>query len=223
VTGGNFKSFSYDLDSGTSYETLNMYFSSDNKVKEGDATYIATLKGGQIGFFGHVYAPIDSDNFNLLSQVLVNESEKSIRVREPYLLRNGYILTCGDITGENILVELTRNGVLVDSNIFSEGELVVFKTAYGNDEITFFECEIETLIGETIILRNIRQYSKTPLKLALGERYGDFKISEITDSKIVLENTEPITIRDEDSILDNWIKFDVSGTTATPYTEIILQ
>ena len=223
VTGGNFKSFSYDLDSGTSYETLNMYFSSDNKVKEGDATYIATLKGGQIGFFGLVYAPIDSDNLDLLSQVLVNESEKSIRVQEPYLLRNGYILTCGDITGKNILVEFTRNGVLVDSNIFSEGELVVFKTAYGNDEINFFECEIETLIGETIILRNIRQYSRTPLKLALGERYGDFKISEITDSKIVLENTEPITIRDEDSILDNWIKFDVSGTTATPYTEIILQ
>ncbi len=223
VTGGNFRSFSYDLDSGTSYETLNMYFSSDNKVKEGDATYTATLKGGQIGFFGQVYAPIGSDNFNLLSQVLVNESEKSIRVREPYLLRNGYILTCGDITGENILVELTRNGVVVDSNIFSEGELVVFKTAYGNDEITFFECEIETLMGETIMLKNIRQYSRTPLKLALGERYGDFEISEITDTRIVIENTEPIIISDEDSILDNWIKFDVSGTTATPYTEIILQ
>ncbi len=223
VTGGNFRSFSYDLDSGTSYETLNMYFSSDNKVKEGDATYTATLKGGQIGFFGQVYASTGLDNLDLVSQVLLNESEKSIRVQEPYLLRNGYILTCGDITGENILVEITRNGVLVDSNIFSEGELIVFKTAYGNDEITFFECEIEKLIGETIMLKNIRQYSTTPLKLALGERYGDFRISEITNSMIVLENTEPITIRDEDSILDGWIKFDVSGTTATPYTEIILQ
>ena len=223
LTGGNFKSFSYDLDSGTSYETLNMYFSSDNKLKEGDATYTATLKGGQIGFFGQVYAPIGSDKVDLLSQVLVNESKRSIRVQEPYLLKDGYILTCSDITGESILVEITRNGVLVDSNIFSEGEPVVFKTVYGDDEITFFECEIETLIGETIILRNIRQYSKTPLKLAVGERYGDFRISEITDSRIVLENTEPITISDEDSILDNWIKFDVSGTTATPYTEIILQ
>jgi hypothetical protein len=223
LTGGNFKSLSYDLDSGTSYETLNMYFSSDNNVKEGDATYTAILKGNQIGFSGKIYAPIGRDNLDLLSQILVNESEKSMRVQEPYLLKNGYILTCSDITGENIFMELTRNGVLVDSNIFSEGETVVFKTVYDGDEITFFECKIDKLVGEIVLLTDIRQFAETPIQLGVGDRFGDFKIIEITDSRIVIQNFCTIEIDSEYIIFDDWIKFDVSGTTATPYTEIILR
>jgi len=223
LSGGNFKSFSYDLDSGTSYETLNMYFSSDSNVKEGDATYTAILKGNQIGFSGQIYAPIGRENLDMLSQILVNESEKSVRVQEPYLLKNGYILTCSDITDENILMELTRNGMLVDSNIFTEGDTVIFKTVYSGDEITFFECKIERLIGESILLKDIRQFSETPVQLRAGDRFGDFKIIEITDSRIVIQNYCSIEINSDYIIFDDWIKFDVSGTTATPYTKIVLR
>jgi uncharacterized membrane protein len=223
LSGGNFNSLSYDLDSGTSYETLNMYFSSDKNIKEGDATYTAILKGNQIGFSGQIYAPTDGDNLDMLSKILVNESEKSVRVQEPYLLKDGYIFTCIDITGEDIFVELTRNGVLVDSNIFSEGDTVIFKTIYNGDEITFFECKIEKLVGGAILLKDIGQFSETPVQLNVGDKFGDFKIIEITDSRIVIQNFNPIVINGEYIIFDNWIKFDVSGTTATPYTEVILQ
>ena len=69
----------------------------------------------------------------------------------------------------------------------------------------------------------IRQYSQTPVQLSVGKYYGDFKITELTDNRIVMENAEPITIDDKYTLLDNWIKFDVSGTSATPYVEVILQ
>ncbi|MDF1558462.1 MAG: DUF1616 domain-containing protein [ANME-2 cluster archaeon] len=223
LTGENFRPFSYDLDSGTSYEALNMYFSSDNYVKMGDATYSAILSGSEVGFLGGVYAPIGSDEVDLLSRVLLNDEERSLRLREPYLLKDGYILKCWDITNDGALLELTRNGVLVDANIFSEVGTVAFKTDYGNDEITFIEGEIASMVGERILLKDIRQYSQTPVQLSIGKRYGDFKITEITDSRIVMENAEPITIDDEYTLLDDWIKFDVSGTSTTPYVEIILQ
>ena len=223
LTGENFRAFGYDLDSGTSYEALNMYFTNDNYVKIGDATYQATLSSGEIGFLGGVYAPVGRDNVDLLSLILLNDEDKSLRLREPYLLRDGYILTFWDITNDGALLELTRNGVMVDSNIFSEGRTVAFNTVYGNEEITFFECKIESIVGEMILLKDIRQYSQTPVQLSVGKLYGDFKITEMTENRIVMENVEPITIDDEYTLLDNWIQFDVSGTSATPYVEVILQ
>jgi len=223
LTGENFRAFGYDLDKGTSYESLNMYFTNYNYVKIGDATYLATISSGEIGFLGGVYAPIGHDKVDMLSQILLNDEEKSLRLREPYLLKDGYILTLWDITDDGALLELTRNGVMVDSNIFSEEQTVAFTTVYGNDEITFFECKIESIVGEMILLKDIRQYSETPVQLSIGKRYGDFKVTEMTENRIVMENAEPITVNDECTLLGNWIKFDVSGTSATPYVEVILQ
>lgn len=223
LTGENFNAFGYDLDKGKSYETLQMYFANDGYIKIGDAQYLTTLSSGEIGFLGGVYAPIGNDKVDLLSQILLNDEKKSLWIREPYLLKDGYILTFWDITNDGALLELTRNGVIVDSNIFSEGQSVEFTTVYGNDEIIFFECEIESIVGEMVLLKNVRQYSQTPVQLSTGKRYGDFKITEITEARIVMENVEPITIDEEYALLDNWIKFDVSGTSATPYVEVTLK
>ncbi|MDW7775631.1 MAG: DUF1616 domain-containing protein [Methanosarcinales archaeon] len=223
LSGETFRPFGYDLDSGTSYEALNMYFTNDNYVKIGDATYRATLSSGEIGFLGGVYAPVGKNKVDLLSRILVHDDEKSLRLREPYLLKDGYILTFWDITNDGALLELTKNGVMVDSDIFPQGRTVAFTSVYGNEEITFFECKIESIIGERILFKDIRQYSQTPVQLSLGKRYGDFKVTEMTGNGVVMENAEPITIDDEYTLLDNWIRFDVSGTSATPYVEVILQ
>ncbi|MCL7413357.1 MAG: DUF1616 domain-containing protein [ANME-2 cluster archaeon] len=223
LTGENFRPFGYDLDSGTSYEAFNMYFSNDRYVRIGDAQYLTTLSSGEIGFLGKVYAPIGNDEVGLFNRILLHDDTKSLRIREPYLLKDGYILTFWDITDDGALLELTRNRVMVDSNIFSEGQTVAFTTVYGNEEIPFFECKIESIVGEMILLKDVRQYSQTPVQLSIDKRYGDFKIIEMTGTRIVMENVEPITIDNEYALLDNWIQFDVSGNSATPFVEIILQ
>ncbi len=68
-----------------------------------------------------------------------------------------------------------------------------------------------------IFIDYINQYSEDPIELSIGQRYGDFEIITITNNEIVMTNREQITISDGKSIMDNWIKFDVSGTKATPY------
>ncbi len=70
-----------------------------------------------------------------------------------------------------------------------------------------------------ILLKSIKQYSDEVKKIDIGDRYGKFKVYEITANRIVMKNTESISIDDETSILDGWLKFEIYGNDVTPYVQ----
>jgi uncharacterized membrane protein len=207
LDGDNFKPF-------TSYETLNMYFSKDNYVHAGDAKYTATVTGGKTGFMGLKYQFLNRNGTYILSRELLDVDKETISLREPRILKNSYNLTLSDIDfdGNLALMELTKNGEVVESNLYNEGETVVFE-----GDGTVIEYDIENIFGNSVIIKNMKQYSEIPL--AIGDMYGEFKITEISENAVEMKNVDPITITDQDSILDGWITLDVSGTTAIPYLE----
>jgi len=226
LTGDNHPAFSYDSDTGKSYEGLKVYFSDDLFIAAEDATYTATVSNNETGFLGAMHRSFNPARANLLGKILVNESEEvQLEIGESYVLDEGYILILRDIfiTGGTAWLELIKEGEVVESDVCTEGGTFEYELYVAGSHVTIFECTTVTIFQDDksgfILLKDIRQCSDDVEKLNVGKKYGKFKVSKITDDGIMLTNTESITIGDETSILDGWLKFDVSGNSVTPYIE----
>jgi hypothetical protein len=226
LTGDNHPAFSYDFDTGESYEELKVYFSDDRFIGAGNATYTATVIGGKTGFLGAVHRSFDPDHADLFGRILVNESDEvRLEIGESYVLGEGYLLTMRDIfiTGGTAWLELAKEGEVVESGVCVEGGTFEYAVAIAGSDVPVFECSVVTIFQEGgsgfVVLTDIRQCSDDVKKINPGGKYGKFEVLEIAAEKIVLTNTESITIDDETSILKGWLKFDVSGNSVTPYAE----
>ena len=236
LTGDNHPAFSYDFETGESYEELKVYFSGDRFIAPGDVTYTATVIDGKTGFLGEMHRSFDPDRADLLGRILVDESsEVWLRTGESYGLREGYLLTIGDIsvtggavkdvftTGNTAWLKLVKEGEVVESIVCIEGGTFGYMVSIAGDDVPVFECTVATIFqeggGGFVVLEDIIQCSSDVKKIHIGGRYGKFEVCEIAADRIVIKNTESITIDSETSILNGWLKFDVSGSSVTPYTE----
>ncbi|MEA3325637.1 MAG: S-layer protein domain-containing protein, partial [Euryarchaeota archaeon] len=226
LTGDNHPAFCYDFETKKSYEELNVYLSDDLFITAGNATYTATVIDDRTGFLGAMRRSFNPDRADLLGKILVNESEEvQLEIGESYVLDEGYLLTLRDIfvTGGTAWLELVKEGEVVESGACIEGGTFEYELYVTGRNVPIFECTTVTIFQDSksgfILLKDIRQCSDDVEKLNVGKRYGKFKVSDITVDRIVLTNTESITINDETSILGGWLKFDVSGNSVTPYVE----
>ncbi|MCD4843597.1 MAG: DUF1616 domain-containing protein [Methanosarcinales archaeon] len=217
LTGYNFPGFGFNLNKDMSYESLNMYFSGDGSITRNYAEYTASVDTNEVSFLGDIYHMHDYENTFILTKILLDEEERSLRIGEPLLLKNGYVLSVSDITGVTAVFKLHKDEKLIESEIYNQGDNIIFNKIFNDMEVPIFECIFENIVGGVIFIDYIKQYSEDPIELSIGRRYGDFEIITITNNEIVMANREQITISDGKSIMDNWIKFDVSGTKATPY------
>lgn len=225
LTGHNHPAFCYDFETGMLYEKLNVSFSDDRFIAPEDATYTVIVIDGRTGFLGQMHRSFDPNRADLLSRILVNESEIRLEIGSSYALSEGYLLTLKDIfvTGGTAWLELTNEGDTVESDVCVEGGIFEYKVSITGRDAVVFRCTIETIFQEDergfVVLKDIRQCSDDVKKINIGGRYGKFRVSDITVDRIVMTNTESITIDDETSILDGWLKFEVSGNRVTPYAE----
>jgi len=230
LTGDNHPAFCYDLETGVSYEELKVYFSGDRFIAAGDATYTVNVIAGETGFLGQRHRSFNSESADMLSRILVNESDEDavpvqLDIGEGYALREGYLLTLKDIfiTGGTAWLELEHEGDVVESDVCIEGEVFEYSVSVAGRDVPVFECTIETIFNDKehgfVLLKDIKQCSDEVKKINVGDRYGEFKVSEITANRIVMKNTESITIDDGISILDGWLKFEIDGNYVTPYVQ----
>ena len=226
LTGDNHPAFCYDFETERSYEELKVYFSDDLFIAAGNATYTATVISGKTGFLGAMHRSFDPARADLLGKILINESDEvRLEIGESYVLGEGYLLTLQDIfvTGGTAWLELMKEGEVVESGVCIEGGTFEYELYVTGRYVTIFECTTVTIFQDDksgfILLKDIRQCSDDVERLNVGKKYGKFKVSEIAVDGIMLTNAESITIDDETSILDGWLKFDVSGNSVTPYVE----
>ena len=228
LTGDNHPAFCYDLETGVSYEELKVYFSDDRFIAAGDATYTVNVIADETGFLGQRHRSFNSESADMLSRILVNESDEDevqLNIGEGYALREGYLLTLKDIfiTGGTAWLELEHEGDVVESDVCIEGEVFEYSVSVTGRDVPVFECTIETIFEDDergfVLLKSTKQCSDEVKKINIGDRYGEFKVSEITANRIVMKNTESITIDDKISILDGWLKFEIDGNYVTPYVQ----
>jgi len=149
----------------------------------------------------------NSDDENVLSneqlmRILIDSDDESIIMpSSPLNLSDGYVLTIKYIDNSGMLLELTKNGEVVDSKILSpskDGATMHDKTYYykkdvgdSKDVITIavhFKNAL-TIGNQTMATVNgIWQLSEIPIDIKAGSQYGKMTVQTVTFDTISMNN-----------------------------------
>jgi S-layer protein (TIGR01567 family) len=212
LNGENCPGFYYSTTSGTYYESLELNFSKDGLIDTGNATYTSKITYGSTAFFGKKYKVFDN---GLLSESLISYGSRDLQQGNDYDLGNGYKLVLQGVNNNSVLIELQKNSTSITTKSLEEGSDFNFNTTINGTKCTILEGTLGRVLNGTdpiVSLTSVNQYSSEPIKINVGDKYGKFEVTEITDKKIVLKNREPIQMQPGDyvTILNNLIDFKVA-------------
>lgn len=241
LDGFNFPELIYRISDDLSYECLNISFAKNGTINEGDASYTTKLYKNspkrEIMFMGSKYHSLDPDNADTLTKILKcfrSDDEKIMSIGDVWELDQDYTLTISGIdqNGDKATLELAKNSDVVEFTVIGEGDTFEYKTdVESTDDIILFTCKVDTVLRGTnstiVVLKTVRHYSDTPLILKTGDKFGDFKVTSITNDTIEMKNSKTISCSLDETIdlLDDWIKLEVSdkGYWGYIYSEEILE
>lgn len=241
LDGFNFPELIYRISDDRSYECLNISFAKNGTINEGDASYTTKLykncQKREIMFMGSKYHSLDPDNADTLTKILKcfgSDDEKMMSIGDVWELDQDYTLTISGIdqNGDKATLELAKNSDVVEFTVIGEGDTFEYKTdVESTDDIILFTCKVDTVLRGTnstiVVLKVVRHYSDTPLILETGDKFGDFKVTSITNDTIEMKNSKTISCSLDETIdlLDDWIKLEVSdkGYWGYVYSEEILE
>jgi len=241
LDGFNFPELIYRISDDRSYECLNISFAKNGTINEGDASYTTKLYKNspkrEIMFMGSKYHSLDPDNADTLTEILKcfgSDDEKMMSIGDVWELDQDYTLTISGIdqNGDKATLELAKNSDVVEFTVIGEGDTFEYKTdVESTDDIILFTCKVDTVLRGTnstiVVLKVVRHYSDTPLILETGDKFGDFKVTSITNDTIEMKNSKTISCSLDETIdlLDDWIKLEVSdkGYWGYVYSEEILE
>ncbi len=241
LDGFNFPELIYRISDDLSYEWLNISFANNGTINEGDASYTTKLYKNspkrEIMFMGSKYHSLDPDNADTLTKILKSfgsDDNKIMSIGDVWELDQNYTLTVSGIdqNGDKATLELAKNSDVVEFTVIEAGDTFDYKTdVESTDDIILFTCKVDTVLRGTnstiVVLKTVRHYSDTPLILKTGDKFGDFKVTSITNNTIEMKNSKTISCSLDETIdlLDDWIKLEVSdkGYWGYVYSEEILE
>ena len=201
-----FPGFHYDLDNNTVYEKFEASFSGDGMIST--ATYTAYIHDNTTWFMGQESLVFDSV---LTSRIL--DTEQLLQLGEALPLKNDYKLLLNDISRDsnNALLILYNNDRIVKQELLYSGETMEHTKKIGDAEFIVVSVTINSIYGTdtSAVQADIEQYTDNTGQLKVNDKYGSFKITKVNSNRIVLENTEKITMPLDKvtTILDNYLKF----------------
>lgn len=212
LNGENCPGFYYSTTSGTYYESLELNFSKNGFIDTENATYTSKITSGFTGFFGKKYKVFGD---GLISETLISYGSRNLQQGNDYDLGNGYKLVLQGVNNDSALLELQQNSIPVTSKSLEEGSKFNFNTTINGTKCTILEGTLGQVLNGTdpvVSLTSVNQYSSAPLDIKVGDKYGKFEVTEVTDKKIELKNRVPIQMQPGDyvTILDNLIDFKVA-------------
>ncbi len=215
INGATFPGFYYDIDENKSYEELNIVFSENHTIKAGNATYISRVHGDEISLLGARYKVI---NAGMLTKILMKHASKTLNLSEKWIIGNDYSLYLRLISskGDLAMLELRKGSRVLDSKLMGRG-VYQYKAKLAGATVTVFRARVDEITLNSVKLKEVELYSDEPVILKVGDTIGDFDITNVSSSKIVMKNSFPIEIQDGVLILGGSIKFRVIDDMAFPY------
>lgn len=212
LNGENCPGFYYSTSTGTYYESLELYFSEDGLIKTGDATYTSKITSGSTGFFGKKYRVFED---GLISENLISFGSRDLQRGNDYDLGNGYKLVLQGINNDSALLELQKDSLPVTSKSLNEGSKFNFTDKINSTEYVILEGTLKQVLDSKdpiVSLTSVNQYSTAPIEINVGDKYGNFEVTEATSEKIEFKNRVPIRMSPGDyvTILENLIDFRVA-------------
>lgn len=222
----NFEGFYYSIDENVSTESLTLTEEISGRSIDDEALVYSTspalVKFEQeswgsyqvIGFMAEKYfAGYPANTFgnsrsvsvlsdDILAKVLIDDDHKrSMFTGSSIALENGYSLKAAevDVNGNRVLLELYRDGELVDSGITSSnGDYIYEADIGGAEDIPMIAAHISTVFRsretDAVFIEGIFQVSDDYLELSQGDSFGKMEISTISSSGITMKNEDSISL-----------------------------
>ena len=166
---------------------------SNGKVNKGDAVYTAAGKESKIVFLGETYEKILISNAIYLYPIIMEMNGKKLKIKETMELKNGYSFTLKEIDGQSLKTEISKDGRIV-REVLSKGNAPI---EYWKEINEYKKQKMIQIIPEEINQNEgifyITQYGDQKAVL-VGNKYGEFKVLDVSSESITLENIQPITI-----------------------------
>ncbi|NLO29780.1 MAG: S-layer protein [Methanosarcina mazei] len=222
----NFEGFYYSIDENVSTESLTLTEEISGRSIDDEALVYSTspalVKFEQeswgsyqvIGFMAEKYfAGYPANTFgnsrsvsvlsdDILAKVLIDDDNKrSMFTGSSIALENGYSLKAAevDVNGNRVLLELYRDGKLVDSGITSSnGDYIYEADIGGAEDVPMIAAHISTVFRsretDAVFIEGIFQVSDDYLELSQGDSFGKMEISTISSSGIIMKNEDSISL-----------------------------
>jgi S-layer protein (TIGR01567 family) len=253
----NFEGFYYSIDENVSTESLTLREGISGRSINDDALVYSTspalVKFEQeswgsyevIGFMAEKYfAGYPANTFgnsrnvsvlsdDILSKVLIDDdNRKSMFTGSSIALENGYSLKASevDVNGNRVLVELYKDGRLLDSGIVpSNGDYIYEADIGGAEDVPMIAVHVSTVFRsretDAVFIEGIFQISDDYLELSQGDSFGRMEISTISSSGITMRNEDSISLSRGNTInLMGNVKFRVADDSSVlrfyPFVEI---
>lgn len=178
-------------------------------MKSEEVIYTTASEENKIILLGETYEKILPTMVNFLYPVILDMKDKKLKINETFKLMNGYTVTLEKITNQNLQLNISKNNITV-KNIVATGEspieywkeiddykksktIIIYPKQVNQDELVF----------------DIIQYGDIKVVM-VGDKYGEFQVTDIGNNSITLKNTQPIKIETGDvSLMDGKIKIRV--------------
>lgn len=214
LNGENCPGFYYSTSTGTYYESLKLNFSKNGFIDAGNATYTSKIVYGSTAFFGKKYKVFED---GLITENLVSYGSRDLQRGNDYDLGNGYKLVLQGVNNDSALIELQKNSAPVTAKSLEEGSKFNFNATINGTKYTILEGTLDRVLDSKdpiVSLTSVNQYSTEPIEINVGDQYGNFEVTEVTDEKIELKNRVPIQMSPGDyvTILKDLIDFRVADS-----------
>ncbi|SNQ62600.1 DUF1616 domain-containing protein [Candidatus Methanoperedens nitratireducens] len=197
---------SYRFDTG---EKLELKILKDS-VKPGDAIYTTPSEENKIIFLGETYEKILPAMVNFLYPVILDMKDKKLKINETFKIKEGYAVTLEKITNQSLQFIISKDNITV-KNIMAAGDspieywkeiddykkyktIIIYPKQVNQDELVF----------------DIVQYRDQKV-IIVGDKYGEFQVTDIGNNSITMKNIQPIKIETGEiiSLMDGKIKIRV--------------
>lgn len=222
----NFEGFYYNIDENISTESLTLTKGISGRSIGDEALVYSTIPAlvkfeqeswgsyQVIGFMAEKYfAGYPANTFgnsrsvsvlsdDILAKVLIDDDNKrSMFTGSSIDLENGYSLKASevDVNGNRVLLELYKNGKLLDSGIVSSNGTYTYEANIGGaEDVPMIAAHISTVFRsretDAVFIEGLFQVSDDYLELSQGDSFGKMELSTISSSGITMRNEDSISL-----------------------------
>jgi hypothetical protein len=181
----------------------------EGNVSEGDALYTTANNGNNFTFLGEEYEKIFP---SVLLPVIENIKDMKLETGKTLKLKNGYAITLKQLDNQSLKLGISSNNKLVRDIITGTKNSSV---EYWKEIDDYKKQKVLNIIPKKIdqgeLVLDIIQYGDSMKLVNIGDKYGEFRVINITENSIIMKNVEAIKIETgtETSLMSGKIKIKV--------------
>jgi S-layer protein (TIGR01567 family) len=236
----NFERFYYNIDEGIGTESLSVKKLNGRTIPKDELVYRSIPQADNfkhsnwgnftvVGFMANKYLAGYPDGavnggFNrvsllsssILSKILIDSDEnESLTQGSGLTLDEGYSLSVKevDVKGNNVWIQLEKDGKVVDDSFVSPGQDYIYKTELGKATdvpliIVHFGTVFSSQESAGVFVQGILQISDDFQELKKGDTFDKMEVIDVSDNGITMKNKDDIWLnRGENTTIMNNVSF----------------